>query len=819
MKIKMSIDSQSLDPVKSTIKQNGFHSWEIVPAGNVVPFEANFNKYYTSNISSVTNALNNTLAYAEGIQNQVTSLSNNLTTNYLSEADMFSSTSGQRMAATIKESTATFVTNEQAGGWYGLNISTDVNGKEYVAGFDIGAITNPNSGNLDSYFRINADKFIVGGDIGDGEFRSPEFDGSPLPVFSIEMDDEEAPQIWFNGKVNIASIPTSVNKYVGEFANFNEVNAWLSNNPDFLLSEGDTFRHTGQDVLYMWDGDEWFSAESELMFQAFVFKRSATKPSAPVGGNYENNIPSGWLDGIPASDPSKDAQDPVWVSSARFSNKEDYTANLIVWTEPEIMSDTETSDVMFNNLSSTPIAPTYSGDLTTVSTGDAANGWYNEATDGAVWTAHRRKVQGQWTSWYVYRVKGEDGVNGTPGSSGSRGSSIRSGSGSGGFPSTTATNAFSSVGGPIDGDQYIWSSDTDGTMIRTFSGSIWTNNVGLEVSGDAIISGTLSASDLVGGSLFLDNVNSKFGDVGALNVKGTVNFYDDGGYRVLTVDNNAVYSTLDLVVEEDITSKGTIYSKNLRASEYFQCGTIPSHRTTIDRGTFISNTVSCTGDINSTSGNLYIENINAKGSITSNYAGTAKAILQNDGNVICYYGGLAASGCMASGNVFGYTGTFSGNVTSGGTVLSFTGGHYILSDKDYQLGDILEIYDVISENINQTYPKVTIASVEKSKKVIGVLSGSSDKEVEEEECSIVNSVGEGMLNVCAANGDLESGDYICSSSVPGKGMKQDDDLMHNYTVAKALEDVVWGNEVVGENGCFEQDGIKCKMIACTYHCG
>ncbi len=41
----------------------------------------------------------------------------------------------------------------------------------------------------------------------------------------------------------------------------------------------------------------------------------------------------------------------------------------------------------------------------------------------------------------------------------------------------------------------------------------------------------------------------------------------------------------------------------------------------------------------------------------------------------------------------------------------------------------------------------------------------------------------------------------------GKGMKQDDDLLHNYTVAKSLEDVSFSNP------------SEVKQISCTYHCG
>ena len=45
---------------------------------------------------------------------------------------------------------------------------------------------------------------------------------------------------------------------------------------------------------------------------------------------------------------------------------------------------------------------------------------------------------------------------------------------------------------------------------------------------------------------------------------------------------------------------------------------------------------------------------------------------------------------------------------------------------------------------------------------------------------IVNSVGEGAICVCNANGNIENGDYICSSDVLGYGEKQDDELLHNY---------------------------------------
>ena len=52
----------------------------------------------------------------------------------------------------------------------------------------------------------------------------------------------------------------------------------------------------------------------------------------------------------------------------------------------------------------------------------------------------------------------------------------------------------------------------------------------------------------------------------------------------------------------------------------------------------------------------------------------------------------------------------------------------------------------------------------------------------------INSVGEGAMWVVNTADALESGDYITTSNVAGYGTKQDDDILHNYTVAKITMD-------------------------------
>ncbi|KZN30052.1 hypothetical protein N480_03660 [Pseudoalteromonas luteoviolacea S2607] len=55
-----------------------------------------------------------------------------------------------------------------------------------------------------------------------------------------------------------------------------------------------------------------------------------------------------------------------------------------------------------------------------------------------------------------------------------------------------------------------------------------------------------------------------------------------------------------------------------------------------------------------------------------------------------------------------------------------------------------------------------------------------------------NALGEGVLNVCGQGGDIEAGDYLCSSDTPGKGMRQhDQDFERPYTIAQARHAVTF----------------------------
>lgn len=135
-------------------------------------------------------------------------------------------------------------------------------------------------------------------------------------------------------------------------------------------------------------------------------------------------------------------------------------------------------------------------------------------------------------------------------------------------------------------------------------------------------------------------------------------------------------------------------------------------------------------------------------------------------------------------------------------------------------------HSATGDNVSTALPKITLSTSNNSKRVFGViarLSGSFDGYVsasplKESETHIeVNSLGEGKVWVTNINGNIENGDYITTSEIGGFGRLQDDDLLHNYTVAKCTENINWDSvsQTIDHNGTL----YKKYLSACTYHCG
>ena len=143
--------------------------------------------------------------------------------------------------------------------------------------------------------------------------------------------------------------------------------------------------------------------------------------------------------------------------------------------------------------------------------------------------------------------------------------------------------------------------------------------------------------------------------------------------------------------------------------------------------------------------------------------------------------------------------------------------------------------------IDDCLPIVSLCDGKHKKSIFGVLSrieGSDDKErvyatgniefqYEKSPDDVrvyVNSLGEGGIWVCNQNGNIENGDFITSSDVPGYGMRQDDDVLHNYTVGKITCDCNFDDLpdfIEKRRTITRPDGlvILCAFIGCTYHCG
>ena len=84
----------------------------------------------------------------------------------------------------------------------------------------------------------------------------------------------------------------------------------------------------------------------------------------------------------------------------------------------------------------------------------------------------------------------------------------------------------------------------------------------------------------------------------------------------------------------------------------------------------------------------------------------------------------------------------------------------------------------------------------------------------------VASIGEGSMWVTNEHGSVSNGDYITSSNTRGYGTRQDDDLMHSYTVAKATMDCSFDAALVDEYQTRDLgNGLYASYIAVTFHCG
>ena len=229
----------------------------------------------------------------------------------------------------------------------------------------------------------------------------------------------------------------------------------------------------------------------------------------------------------------------------------------------------------------------------------------------------------------------------------------------------------------------------------------------------------------------------------------------------------------------------------------------------------------------------------------SNGSGTGYDVTY--GNVtnmfVLSFNGTGQNGGWAIYNDDGGDGLFTGqhrNIPQDGEVEDYISkvGYIVSSTGNIQNQQGVEGHEVYRPNINEALPKVKLSDTPKDKKAYGVVSDLEDPnstqrviqhgiwhsaytKPEGDDRLIINSVGEGAVMVSNINGNIENGDYITTSAIEGIGMKQDDDLLHNYTVAKAVMNCDFSSNTNYVLGTIEHNGItyKTALIGCTYHCG
>ena len=217
---------------------------------------------------------------------------------------------------------------------------------------------------------------------------------------------------------------------------------------------------------------------------------------------------------------------------------------------------------------------------------------------------------------------------------------------------------------------------------------------------------------------------------------------------------------------------------------------------------------------------------------------------QNSGSVSTYFSssGVASKRIYdANSSYAAYAEPIGGanKIYSADGYLPFTGVHDGLYEGDIEIGDIVVDYILVKQlDISNTIMQYAKSSTANQKGVIGVCVTIYDQPpVDWQEYFVeqgnlntttgantivevsnpqyvpipagqrvinVNALGEGAINVTGEGGDIEIGDLIVTSSTPGKGMKQSDDIVRSITVAKARQAMTFS------------DPTEVKQIACIY---
>ena len=199
--------------------------------------------------------------------------------------------------------------------------------------------------------------------------------------------------------------------------------------------------------------------------------------------------------------------------------------------------------------------------------------------------------------------------------------------------------------------------------------------------------------------------------------------------------------------------------------------------------------------------------------------GGAYGVWGSSGDAAAVYGSGSVNGVQGNGSTWDFYAS-----GAGGNYGPFTGAHEVLiKGMAPEIGMIMSCTGKVIKReytISATIPECIITAKEKDAAVFGVFTRlfnlPEDHWCEDrtKQLGICNALGDGQVLVTNKNGNISCGDYITTSEIAGYGEKQDDDLIHSYTLGKCTETIEWDTITTTK----EIDGITYKacLIACIY---
>ena len=348
-------------------------------------------------------------------------------------------------------------------------------------------------------------------------------------------------------------------------------------------------------------------------------------------------------------------------------------------------------------------------------------------------------------------------------------------------------------------------------MYRSGYSPAW-SAVTMFVDGNAVVTGTLSAAAIAAGQISVASTGGGYVGLGiaapyagksasttplvairnagsrpAMHIGDYSNGYATATYWLADVVTNG---PLGMHIHTNIDKSTVDTGTSAVALRVDGCGEVA-----VLAGAGMTNSA---GGASATSGKWF----GAAGRFINAYSGTSR-IVELCRGASPYYAVYAASGSGKSYVVDG--------------VGPFTGFHAAAYDGAAlpDPGDLLVDVEILSRrDVSGTLSRVAMSTGPRQRGVIGVFCDAAAFDETEwpgvtapASMVHVNALGEGQINVCGEGGDIRLGDLIVASSMPGKGMAQQDDVVRSYTVARAREAVTFAA------------AEEVKQIACVYLCG